>query len=1057
MFNVSKKTVSLVLCLTLIASVVVFCFAGPASAVTNTIKYPVYDEAISLAAKPEVNLDFEGDNYYGIPFNRGSTIKFNQDGFATVSNGGGWFFVGNNGTCPKYEDGVDITSGTVTNNDKEDAKEAYVVNNYLYELKRGKTYKFVMKYKFLAGSYIKPRSIGINVFQNPHKKTTDADKFADFPKAVTFVKGNSVVWKTGGVVQEGRADTVTYTDNGVSYTKDVKVLETDTDVQTMTAYITLSDSAITSDKTGNASDFGPFYLGLQNYYGGYTPNFNATLAIDSIEIYDLTKSDSAVQDDIAFDNGGIGINRYYNSISYGTEENGNKYAVLKSTGDGSAAYASNYEYGTSSCYSVGSSDDYKNKAEEVEAVYGKTFRFQPGHSYEVTFKYRYSEDASVTVGKSKPMIKFAVDPCGVPHSYDDLFGTNSWAKDITSNGLVLENDPSTGKWQTVKLTFTVKKDADIDYATAGYVRNAEGMTLEAMGGACLGIRVDLTTIHIDDYCVRELIGYRISSFNTQNVSLDFDNTMPTDVTCKNATVTYGTNENTGSKYMEVTAKGNARISMAETRVLKMNKKYYISFDAKSENGCTNFNLIMGNKASDYRIFLTDPDPKSALNSSGSKFYINGKDVNGYDNFKPNGEWRHYGFTLNLDYEKWNNIQSSGNTVNDTNWQNLEAGGGVYLLFGAGINQSGTSICYDNIKITQFDELADAVPATTDKVERDDYTASYVNHFDSITTSNLIQNTADTAAVEADAAAPERGNVIKLSSSASRFTLKNSDILEKGYKYTVSFDGKLDPNAAAESGKLWLMMASDTSTNIDTRFILRAASDDGCTAPAVLDKAFKLYIDGNQVLDRTKMDITKEWQTFTIEIDYTNEELINVANLSKAARYFHFGCANGWFDNFKIIKRTEGTIKESTQASIRQASGEGENYVSAGLRFKNCLPNEVVAAADEVGFVVIPSSMATQAVKSWYMLDGNGHTDAKKVVCKDNSTNRYYEKTGFDTYYQLVLTGLSTESGKTAYNRRFSAVMYVKNGENYTYYALGETSYNNVNAISEVLKKNSLDN
>ena len=53
MFNVSKKTLSLVLCWTLIASVVVFCFAGPASAVT-TVKYPTYDSVTSLAAKPEV-------------------------------------------------------------------------------------------------------------------------------------------------------------------------------------------------------------------------------------------------------------------------------------------------------------------------------------------------------------------------------------------------------------------------------------------------------------------------------------------------------------------------------------------------------------------------------------------------------------------------------------------------------------------------------------------------------------------------------------------------------------------------------------------------------------------------------------------------------------------------------------------------------------------------------------------------------------------------------------------------------------------------------------------
>ena len=97
---------------------------------------------------------------------------------------------------------------------------------------------------------------------------------------------------------------------------------------------------------------------------------------------------------------------------------------------------------------------------------------------------------------------------------------------------------------------------------------------------------------------------------------------------------------------------------------------------------------------------------------------------------------------------------------------------------------------------------------------------------------------------------------------------------------------------------------------------------------------------------------------------------------------------------------------------------------------------------------MPSSMAALAVESWYKLDGTGHTDAKKVVCKDASMNIAYETTSTETYYQLVLTGLSTETGKTAYNRRFSAVMYVKNGDSYTYFALGETSFNQVGAIAD---------
>ena len=121
-----------------------------------------------------------------------------------------------------------------------------------------------------------------------------------------------------------------------------------------------------------------------------------------------------------------------------------------------------------------------------------------------------------------------------------------------------------------------------------------------------------------------------------------------------------------------------------------------------------------------------------------------------------------------------------------------------------------------------------------------------------------------------------------------------------------------------------------------------------------------------------------------------------------------------------------------------------------MRFKNCLPNDVVAAADEVGFVVIPSSMAVTAPDTWYKMDGTGSASAQTVVCKNATMNQMYERTASETYYQLVLTGLSTESGKTAYNRRFSAVLYVKNGDTYTYHALGETSYNQVGAIKDVI-------
>ncbi|MBQ1183922.1 MAG: hypothetical protein IIX60_05695, partial [Clostridia bacterium] len=66
MFNVSKKTLSVVLCLALLASVVAVCFI-PANAETVTASKNVYND---LSLKPQVNLTFDGEARYGIPMGR---------------------------------------------------------------------------------------------------------------------------------------------------------------------------------------------------------------------------------------------------------------------------------------------------------------------------------------------------------------------------------------------------------------------------------------------------------------------------------------------------------------------------------------------------------------------------------------------------------------------------------------------------------------------------------------------------------------------------------------------------------------------------------------------------------------------------------------------------------------------------------------------------------------------------------------------------------------------------------------------------------------------------
>ena len=998
MFNVSKKTLSLVLCLTLIASVVVFCFAGSASAVT-TVKYPTYDSVKSLAAESKsslvVDLDFEGANRYGLPLNRGNHVFYDTPGFVTVKNGGGWAFIGKTGEALKNASGADL-GGTVY---RTHADAAYVVGRYLYEFKAGMKYQLVMDYKFLAGSKItNTRTVGLAMYQNPHQPASGVETPLKEVKISSAISGNKAVWNVDGVAQTG------------------EVLEKDTDIQTMTAtFLPEADG----------------YLAVRTHDGDTT---DATLAIDSIKIYSDSGLGDTYQNPIAFDDGGVVISRYIDGVGYATEENGNGYFAFDGTGGSSTGsiYFANSEYGKTILS--------KDQAAADSSINDKMFKFLPGHSYEVTFRFRIAENANnnVTLGSTQLQPRLAKAPAGAAHGYDDLYGTNTWAKDIIFSGITVQ---AIGVWQDAKITFTVKTPEESE---AGFT------------GAYFGFRGAGLATHIDDYNVRELINYSVKTFDARNVSLDFTGatTSSLGVTTAGANVTIETDDNTGNNYMKVASTGNARISMNETRVLKRDKKYYISFDAMTEDGCADFNFVMGNpgsKSANFRIFFNDI--KGALDTSGSKFYIDGQEVNGYANFTPNGEWRHYGFTLNLDSATWNGKGSGAHTVGCDSWISLENGGGVYLLFGAG-QTSGKSVCYDNIKISQFDEIKDAVPATDGKVDRE--TSTYFNDFNSITTSNLTQNSADTAKVEEDASAPERGDIIKILSGGSRLTVNDTNVFEAGYKYTISFDAKLDPDSATATSRMYAIFAPINSLHSPRYFIMDTGS--GCTNPDVLG-AFKFYIDGQESTWKD-FAIDKNWKTYTIEFDYTNESFLAAASpestddqmkgLSNAVSYFHFGCANGWFDNLKIVKSSKVELKDNTQVSRRQASGSGENYVSAGLRFKNSLPNDVVAAADEIGFVVIPSSMAVTAPDTWYKMDGTGSASAQTVVCKNATMNQMYERTASETYYQLVLTGLSTESGKTAYNRRFSAVLYVKNGDTYTYHALGETSYNQVGAIKDVI-------
>ena len=162
------------------------------------------------------------------------------------------------------------------------------------------------------------------------------------------------------------------------------------------------------------------------------------------------------------------------------------------------------------------------------------------------------------------------------------------------------------------------------------------------------------------------------------------------------------------------------------------------------------------------------------------------------------------------------------------------------------------------------------------------------------------------------------------------------------------------------------------------------------------------------------------------------------------------CFVGSVSAATIDAATAPNNADDVASSIR---GEGVrpdgSYMSAGLRFRGSVSAATKAAAAEIGFIVAPAKAAVAYGAEWYKADGE-LTDgigALSAACYNAASGMdvvYSEDTDGDCAYQMILTGLSREDGKTAYKHRFVAVMYVEKADGTRdYYNLGEISYNEV--------------
>lgn len=1052
MFNVSKKTLSVVLCLALLLSVVAVCFMTPATAktVTSTEEFITYKD-LSKEFTPDVSLTFEGDETtkYGIAYGRWSDGAGYSGGKLSLTSGDYWVFFGKDGSVGKTIVRTD-SGGKGT----AEEKAAAVANRYT--VTTGKTYMLTFDLQGAKDSTVPATigEIGVNISVDGNAPATS--------NVSVLAKHNTILeYKIGGVAQ-------------AAGTK----LTADSDWQTV--------SYIFQPKVDGAC--------------GINPKLGANMHIDNVKIVELDKQwDSSFQNKITFDLGGWEVNRTA-SAGYAAEENGNKYGVINVT-QGGTTFFSNGEYRTNSITSLYNNHTTEDGLAQIATAQSKMFKFVPGETYEITFKYRYDKNYEYTnanyapvVGKTKLGIRLMADPGGAAHGADDPIQAKSWVKNLTTSGLTLENDPNTEKWQDVKITFTVKEDADIDYASYGYIRAEEGNTIGKEGnGVYFGIRSDNRKIHIDDYEVKE-----IDLENSKSVSVTTDyvyHDMENDAVATNTTgsigdklvmnnsttvkATFAADANDATRGKVLTMQAD-RGTFGDTGILVPGKKYYISFDAKGTSDNQALILVIAglndnnnnNLTGSYggaRYFISNASGAVPSNgnypnhwknaSKGFKFYIDGKEVehNG-TNLRLSTKWQHFGIVIDLtDSDVVTAINQIGTSGTNTLLREDKA---RYFYFG------NTGCSFDNFMMVQTSGVEGAVPETDGKVSINKST-EYVWDMDDATTSQLWQNTANTASfVEVEG----RGKVLEFSSTASRAAFKDSNIIVPGCKYSISFDAR----TINDKGKApqWLILTgreNGASSLGSPRYIFVNNSNNltnQSTNEAYL-KFFKFYIDGKEVIHRANsdnLDLTADWHTFTIEIDYTvGSDFYNVASnandgvnkdgtpatfiASKAA--FYFGTANSQYDNFTITKTetVEVEPKEFTEVSIRKPQVKDEKYLSAGLRFKAQLPTAVAEDAAEIGFVVAPSTHASQTA-DWYNLEKGLNKIARQGVVKNTALDKncIYATVGDTTYYQMVITGLSAQDGtnleaKTAYNRRFSVVLYTKDAEGkYSYYALGESSY-----------------
>lgn len=321
------------------------------------------------------------------------------------------------------------------------------------------------------------------------------------------------------------------------------------------------------------------------------------------------------------------------------------------------------------------------------------YTLQAGKTYEVSFAYKFLAGTKVKTGKqayvnvgiaANPLTGGTGNKTGM-NVIAESGATTVWTVDgsapATDTVLTVDSD-----WQTFTRTFTATTD--------GYI-----------GIQCFygdGAPSPMEYFAIDDFCIKMASG----SYGFTKVTETFD-TLPAGTSNNSSTSTIVEDPDKGS-VLKVTASGNARMGFNKTKVINYGNKYYISFDAKTDNACPNFNFVLGQKdrSGDYRIFLSGCGTELARTA---EFYIDGVKVSNYNAFTPNNEWRHYTMVLDFDKSVWKAQMDYAGA------NRLENGGSTYLLLGAGQSGGNKNVYYDNLEIVTINQSAEPGTAVIEKV------------------------------------------------------------------------------------------------------------------------------------------------------------------------------------------------------------------------------------------------------------------------------------------------------------------------------------------------------